>query len=304
MRLPLFRLLLAILLFASRAAAQTPYPEITYILPNAVQRGTTSEVTVVARQARRGFETASQVLFGGTGLRAEVLPRDGKSPLERRKLKVTVAPDATLGLREIRVATGSGVSSLGELLVVADPVVVETAQAHGTPSTAQPVELNRVIAGAIAAQEEVDQYRFRAKPGQEITFSLMGQRLNFKQHYHEGGSFDPMLILTDASGDELAVNDDYYFGDPMFHYRFEKAGEYCIAVRDVDYGGAPHFTYSLAMTDRPFITAVFPIAIPLTGRSAGPKPRRAARPNFASPTSLPSVRTRRRRRARVASGCP
>ena len=265
MRLPSLRFLPALLLFATQAGAETPYPEITYILPNAVQRGTTSEVTVVARQARRGFETASQVFFGGTGLRAEVLPRDEKAPLERRKLRVTVAPDATLGLREVRVATGSGVSSLGELLVVDDPVVVETSRAHGTPATAQPVEVNRVIAGAIAAKEEVDQYRFKAKAGQEITFSLMGQRLYFKRHYQEGGNSDPMLILTDSSGDELAANDDYYFGDPLLHHRFEKDGEYFLTVRDVDYGGAPHFTYALAMTDRPFVTAVFPIAISPTG---------------------------------------
>jgi len=265
MRLPSLRFLLATLLLASLAAAQTPYPEITYILPNAVQRGTTSDVTVVARQARRGFETASQVFFGGAGLRAEVLPRGEREPMERRKVRVTVAPDATPGLHEVRVATGSGVSSLGELLVVPDPVVVETSQAHGTPATAQTVEVNHVIAGAIAAKEEVDQYRFKARAGQEITFSLMGQRLCFKRHYQEEGNSDPMLILTDASGDELAANDDYYFGDPLLHHRFEKDGEYFIAVRDVDYGGAPHFTYALAMTDRPFVTAVFPIAIPPTG---------------------------------------
>ncbi len=132
-------------------------------------------------------------------------------------------------------------------------------------ATAQPVQVNRVIAGAIAANEQVDHYCFKANAGQEITFSLMGQRLYFKRHYQEGGNSDPMLILTDATGVELAANDDYYFGDPLLHYRFEKAGEYVIAVRDVDYGGAPHFTYSLAMTDRPFVTAVFPIAIPATG---------------------------------------
>ena len=85
MRLPSLRFLPALLLLATRAGAQTPHPEITYILPGAVRRGTTSEVTVVARQARRGFETASQVFFGGTGLRAEVLPRDEKAPPERRK---------------------------------------------------------------------------------------------------------------------------------------------------------------------------------------------------------------------------
>lgn len=265
MRPFLLRLLPAFLVFASRAAAQTPYPEITYILPGAVQRGTTSEVTVVARQARRGFETASQVFFGGQGLRGEILPRDQKLPAERGKVKVTVAVDAALGLREMRVATGSGVSSLGELLVVEDPVVMETTRPHGTPATAQPVEVNRVVAGAIAAKEQVDLYRFQAKAGQEMTFSLMGQRLYFKRHYQEGRTTDPMLILADASGVELATNDDYYFGDPMLHHRFDKAGEYVIAVRDVDYDGAPHFTYSLAMTDRPFVTAVFPIAIPRSG---------------------------------------
>src|SRR5262249_18998122 len=44
MRLPSLRSFLAILLLASPAAAQTPHPEITYILPNAVRRDTTSEV--------------------------------------------------------------------------------------------------------------------------------------------------------------------------------------------------------------------------------------------------------------------
>jgi hypothetical protein len=265
MSLPSLRFLPALLQLVGQAAAQTPYPEITYILPGAVQRGTTSEVTVVARQARRGFETASQVFFGGEGLRAEVLPRGAKMPPERRKLRVTVSPDTTLGLHEVRVATGSGVSSLGELLVVDDPVVVETSQAHGTPATAQLVEVNRVVAGAIAAKEEVDLYRFRVKSGQEITFSLMGQRLGFKRHYQEAGNSDPVLIVTDASGVELAANDDYDLGDPLLHHRFEKDGEYFLAIRDVDYGGAPHFTYSLAIIDRPFVTAVFPIAIPRTG---------------------------------------
>ena len=77
----------------------------------------------------------------------------------------------------------------------------------------------------------------------------MGQRLYFKRHYQEGGNSDPMLILTDGSGDELAANDDYYFGDPLLHHRFEKDGEYFITVRDVDYGGAAHFTYA-ARDDR------------------------------------------------------
>ncbi len=196
MCIPWLRIVPVLILLAGQAAAETPNPEITYIVPGAVRRGATSEVTVVARQARRGFETASRVFFSGEGLRGEVLPRAPKEPVERRRLKITVAPDAAPGLREVRVTTESGISSLGELLIVDDPVIVEEPKSHATPTTAQPVEVNHVIAGAISAKEEVDTYRFRAKAGQEITFSLMAQRLDFKRHYQEAGSSDPILILT------------------------------------------------------------------------------------------------------------
>ncbi len=264
----LIRSLSAIFLFATSAWGQTPYPEITYVHPGAVQRGVANEVTVVSRHANRGFETASQVFFGGQGLSAEIPPREAKSPPERRKIKIKVARDASLGLHEMRVATDSGVSSLGELLVVDDPVIVEDQKPHATPSAAQGVAINRVVAGILSAKEQVDAYRFKASAGQEVTFSLMGSRLYFKRHYQEGGNSDPMLILTSAEGVELASNDDYYFGDPMLHYRFDKDGEYIIAVRDVDYAGAAHFTYSLTITDRPYATSVYPPVISNTGAQA------------------------------------
>jgi hypothetical protein len=268
-RTRLARYALASLAFLAGLAAstlgETPYPEITYVLPSAVQRGTTSEVTVVARQARRGFETAFQAFFSGEGLRAEILPREEKAPPERAKLQVTVAPDALLGLREMRVATRRGVSSLGEILVVDHPVVVEQTEDHSTPEKAQAVEINRVVTGAIAAKEQVDVYKFSAQAGQEATFTLMGSRLYFKRHYQEGGNADPMLVLADSAGQEIAVSDDYYFGDPMLHYRFEHEGDYFLTVRDVDYNGAAHFTYALTLTDGPFVTSVFPLAVPPVG---------------------------------------
>ena len=99
---------------------------------------------------------------------------------------------------------GNGTSSLGELLVVDHPVVVETSKAHGTQETATRAQSTLSLPESIRAKEEVDQYRFKAEAGQEITFSLMAQRLYFKRHYQEGGNSDPMLILTDPSGQELA----------------------------------------------------------------------------------------------------
>ena len=162
------------------------------------------------------------------------------------------------------MATGSGVSSLGELLVVDDPVVVETSRHTARRRRLSPWRSTASSPGRSPPRKKSTSIASRRSwPGDHV--QPHGQRLYFKRHYQEGGNSDPMLVLTDRPGDELAANDDYYFGDPLLHHRFEKDGDYFIAVRDVDYGGEPHFTYALAVTDRPFVTAVFPMAIPPTG---------------------------------------
>ncbi|WP_165224847.1 PPC domain-containing protein [Aquisphaera insulae] len=277
---PLRSLAASLLLAASASApalAQTPYPEISHVLPGAVQRGTTSDVTVYSREAGRGFETARQVFFGGGGLRAEVPPRAANQPAQQGTIRVTAAADAEPGLHELRVATGSGTSSLAEILVVDDPVVAELPKAHGTPEAAQPVEVNRVVCGAISRKEEVDVYRFRARAGQEVTFALMGQRLLFKRHYHQSGDLDPMIILSDAKGTEIASDDDHDIGDPLLHHRFEKEGDYLVTVRDVDFDGVAHYTYALTITDRPFVTSAYPLVVPAAG------PRSACAEGFGIP---------------------
>src|SRR5436309_618673 len=106
------------------AVAQTSYPMVTHVTPVAVQRGKTAEVSV---EGQMGFARTYKVLFDGSGVGAEVVPApQAKPPVRSVKLKVTVAADAPLGVREFRVATALGVSSVGQLLVVDDPVVQES----------------------------------------------------------------------------------------------------------------------------------------------------------------------------------
>src|SRR5262249_31187236 len=99
--------------------AQTSYPMITHVLPVAVQRGKTTEVTVLGRM---NFAGTSQALFEGSGIRAEVLPFKGKAPpmLGSVRLRLSVAADAALGVREFRLVSNLGVSSIGQLVVSAD----------------------------------------------------------------------------------------------------------------------------------------------------------------------------------------
>src|SRR5262245_62937199 len=97
-----------LLLTCQPAAGQTSYPMITHVTPVAVQRGKTTEVTV---EGQMNFFGVYKALFEGGGITAEVLgeppPKTppGQRPQVRSvKLKLTVAPEAALGVREFRVA--------------------------------------------------------------------------------------------------------------------------------------------------------------------------------------------------------
>src|SRR5262245_40277389 len=101
---------------------------ITHCTPVAVQRGTTAEVTV---EGQMNFVGVHKVLIEGKGVSAEVVvpaPAKGQAPATVRsvKIRVKVEPDAPLGVREFRLASSLGISTLGQLLIVADPVVLET----------------------------------------------------------------------------------------------------------------------------------------------------------------------------------
>src|SRR3954469_19591191 len=99
--------LVVLLGLASSAAAQTSYPMITHVTPVAVQRGKTTEVVV---DGQMNFFGVHQALFEGAGIKAEVVgaptkPAAGPTPTVRSvKLRLTVAADAELGVREFRVA--------------------------------------------------------------------------------------------------------------------------------------------------------------------------------------------------------
>ncbi len=110
---------------------------ITQVHPVAVQRGQTTEVTV---EGQMNFAGSYQMLTQGNGIKAEIVsagkPKGKQNAVRSVKLKLTVAPDAVLGVREFRLASDLGVSSLGQLLIVDEPVVAET-NPNNTPAQAE-----------------------------------------------------------------------------------------------------------------------------------------------------------------------
>ena len=101
---------------ANLARAQTSYPMITHTVPVAVQRGKTVDVTV---EGQMNFHGVYKALIEGSGVTAEIVPqpapkvKGAQVPQVRNvKLKLNVASDAALGVRDFRVVSTLGVSSI------------------------------------------------------------------------------------------------------------------------------------------------------------------------------------------------
>lgn len=245
---------LLLLLLPSAAVGQTSFPMVTHVTPVAVQRGTTAEVTVECRTS--SLADAYKVLVEGTGVTAEPLPSKLTASV---KLKVTAAADAAPGVREFRVATKHGVSSLGQLLVVDDPVVLEVAGAN-TPAKAQKVPVPSVVCGRLEGLENVDYYQFAATAGQTLTFEVHCARIQDKIHDLQKHA-DPFVAVFDLDGRELASSDDAFFADPVMAFKVPKDGEYRVAIREAKYDGDPRWAYALTVTDKPFAHHVFPLGV-------------------------------------------
>lgn len=250
---------------AGFAHAQTSYPMLSRIQPTAIQVGQTAEVTIGGTQ---NFAGATRLLFEGEGLSGEIVDAGAAGkPAAEIKARITVAGDARPGPRELRVVTPRGVSSVGLVVLVNEPVTTEADEkANDTAAGAPSVDLPTVLTGTIVKDEDVDWYAFEAQAGQRLSFGVWANRLQNKIHDLQA-HFDPILILHDAEGRELAADDNRQLADPLLTYEVPATGTYRLEVRDTTYAGNPNWTYVLRATTGPTVTSVFPMAVPIGTRS-------------------------------------
>lgn len=255
------------MLVANFAFAQTnnSYPMIMSVRPTAAQIGQSTDVEVSARYNLAG---ASQVIVAGSGVTGEVLPDEKEKPEDRTrndvmaskcKIRFMVASDVIPGVRDFRVITPHGASTVGQLVVARDAIVVEIPD-NDTLATAQSIAIPATICGTLEKAEDVDFYKFTVDAGTSLTFHVRAQRLLNRIHDMQS-RVDPLITLRSESGTTLAASDNYYAGDPLLHFPFERAGTYILEVRDVRYQGNADWIYSIEANNRPFITQAFPVAI-------------------------------------------
>jgi hypothetical protein len=190
--------------------------------------------------------------------------------------EVTIAPDAPPGEREIRVVTLRGGASTPLAFHVGQapeytrkPMRTAQIQVLGKEALAlrkrppeeaeDRINLPATLNGQIASGE-MNLYRFSAREGQRLVITSLARQLVPYIADAVPGWFQPVMVLYDTNGKEVAYDDDYRFRpDPVIWYQVPKSGEYVLAIYDAIYRGREDFVYRLTIGELPFITSIFPL---------------------------------------------
>jgi hypothetical protein len=190
-------------------------------------------------------------------------------------IRVSIAPDAEPGERELRIRTPVGVSNpmvfhVGQLPEFSrKPMVTSSYQVLGKEELAlrkRPAEEVEdritppcILNGQIASGE-VNRYRFAARKGQRLVITTQARQLIPFIADAVPGWFQPVLVLRDAEGKEVAYDDDYRFKpDPTILCEVPRDGEYVLGIYDSIYRGREDFVYRITIGELPFVTSIFPI---------------------------------------------
>ncbi len=241
-RVPRGLLLLVFAVCGSSVWAQGP--EVSGVLPVGGQRGTTASVRVEGSHL-----SGASAWISGTGVTVDKVEAsaDGNSANAR----LTIASDAPLGPRELRVGTSKGVSRAVRLWI--DPFPEQTeSEPNDTPALAQVLtSAPVVINGRIGAAADRDVFAFDAHPGETWVFDVNAARLRSR--------LDPVLELRDARGNLLQMAQSAWETDPRLVRRFDRAGRYYVTLRDTQFLGGPDYAYRLTAGVVPVITSHFPL---------------------------------------------
>jgi hypothetical protein len=208
-------------------------------------------------------------------------PRRNGNPAiaETVAVRVTLAPNAEPGERELRLATPTGLSNplrfcVGQLVeynkrdpkLGADTAPQRPLRFNNEPKAVEPTEMNITLPAIVNGQTlpgGVDRYHFQARHGMGLVVVVAARELIPYLADAVPGWFQAAVTLYDAKGHELEHADHYEFHpDPVLHYEIPKDGEYVVEIRDSIYRGREDFVYRITLGELPYVTSIFPLGGP------------------------------------------
>ncbi|MCA9052820.1 MAG: hypothetical protein KDA75_03240 [Planctomycetaceae bacterium] len=179
--------------------------------------------------------------------------------VEEVTLRISIAENATPGLRELRLMTPTSMSNPVWFQVDQWPEIRETEPNDPVPDAATRVDLPLVINGQVLPGD-IDRFTITAKQGTRLVVQASVRELMPYLADAVPGWFQAVMTLSDRYGDELAYADSFHFRqDPVLYYEVPEDGEYIVSIHDSIYRGREDFVYRLVIGELPCITSTFPL---------------------------------------------
>jgi hypothetical protein len=197
---------------------------------------------------------------------------------ETVRVNITLAANAAIGERELRLITPNGVTNpvvfcvgqLPEYSKKPAKVVDEVANNNKGARFRKPADntgpvgpvsitLPAIVNGQILPAG-VDKYRFQATKGQHLVVAASARELIPYISDAVPGWFQATLGLYDSKGKEVTYAGSFRFHpDPILFYEIANDGEYTMEIKDSIYRGREDFVYRVTIGELPFVTSIFPL---------------------------------------------
>ncbi|MSU35484.1 MAG: hypothetical protein EXS36_10285 [Pedosphaera sp.] len=232
------------------------------ILPGWFERGTTNEI-ILRGENLRGVQTIR--FSGAPGVSASVVPSvmpairlesssgglaaTAATDSQDIRIRLQIAPDAPMGLRELRTVGPNGFSNPQTIQLSDFPELTEQ-PGTGATNSAPVLPLPCAVSGVISQTTEADWYRFTGSKGQRIIIDVQANRF--------GSRLDPAMVIYEAAGRELARSNDAHGLDPFLEFMVPANGDYFIRLQDVRFQGSGEHRYRMILGELPYLDAIFP----------------------------------------------
>ncbi len=235
----------AVLWAASVPTLVWAQPTIAKVMPGSVRPGETTEVRIEGAKLNGAVR-----VWTSFAASVEIVSGDPKSKDEVKHVtcRLTLSPNAPVGIGGIVVATPTGVSDVSYVMIDDLKTVAEAADNHA-PTQAQQVSLPAAIDGE-SDGTLADYFRIQLRANEQISVEVVAARL--------GQDFDALVRVLNTEGNELAIADDdpATGADARLVFVAPKDGSYVLEVRDNRFklGGR----YRLRLGKFPLVSTTLP----------------------------------------------
>ena len=231
-----------------------PDPVLFYVIPRDGQY--VIEIRDAIYRGREDF--VYRIAIGELPFVTSIFPLGGQAgtqtPLELRGWNLPIT-------RLVHDAKGEGPGLYpicvrkGDLVSNSEPFAVDTLsecleqEPNDQPDKAQPLALPVIVNGRIGRPGDADVSRFEGKSGDRVVAEVYARRLD--------SPVDSMLTLSDASGRQIAFNDDHedkgsglntHHADSYLMATLPTSGTYYLRLEDVQHKGGPEYGYRLRVS--------------------------------------------------------